>query len=73
MVTHVQNTGEAGRSSKPSLRAEGPRWAFGSGPELAHAALPQAEVRKSLNEQTLLMAMIEDAGGGREHLCDRRG
>jgi hypothetical protein len=38
---------------------KGHRSAFGSGPQLGYAAIPQAEVCKVLNEQTLLMAMIE--------------
>ena len=38
---------------------KGHRSAFGSGPQLGYAAIPQAEVCRVLNEQTLLMAMIE--------------
>jgi hypothetical protein len=38
---------------------KGHRSAFGSGPQLGYAAIPQAVVCKVLNEQTLLMAMIE--------------
>src|SRR5437879_939955 len=33
--------------------------AFGSGPQLGYAAIPQAEVCKIINRETLLMAMIE--------------
>jgi len=37
----------------------GHRSAFGSGPQLGYAAIPQAEVCKIINDETLLMAMIE--------------
>ena len=38
---------------------KGHRSAFGSGPALGYAAVPQAEVCKVLNDETVLMAMIE--------------
>ena len=60
MVPHVQNAAEAKAIVEASLYApKGHRSAFGSGPQLGYAAIPQAEVCKVLNEQTLLMAMIE--------------
>jgi 2-keto-3-deoxy-L-rhamnonate aldolase RhmA len=60
MVPHVQNAGEARTIVEACLYApKGHRSAFGSGPQLGYAALPQAEVCRVLNEQTLLMAMIE--------------
>ena len=60
MVPHVQNAAEARAIVEACLYApKGHRSAFGSGPQLGYAAIPQAEVCKVLNEQTLLMAMIE--------------
>ena len=60
MVPHVQNAAEAKAIVEACLYApKGHRSAFGSGPQLGYAAIPQAEVCKILNEQTLLMAMIE--------------
>jgi len=60
MVPHVQNAAEARSIVEACLYApKGHRSAFGSGPHLGYAAIPQAEVCKVLNEQTLLMAMIE--------------
>ena len=60
MVPHVQNAAEAKAIVEACLYApKGHRSAFGSGPQLGYAAIPQAEVCKVLNEQTLLMAMIE--------------
>jgi len=60
MVPHVQNAAEARSIVEACLYApKGHRSAFGSGPQLGYAAIPQAEVCKVLNEQTLLMAMIE--------------
>ena len=54
MVPHVQNAAEARAIVEACLYApKGHRSAFG------YAAIPQAEVCKILNEQTLLMAMIE--------------
>jgi 2-keto-3-deoxy-L-rhamnonate aldolase RhmA len=64
MVPHVQNAAEAKSIVEACLYApRGHRSAFGSGPQLGYAAIPQAEVCKVLNEQTLLMAMIETTGG----------
>ena len=60
MVPHIQNVAEARAIVEACLYApKGHRSAFGSGPQLGYAAIPQAEVCKILNEQTLLMAMIE--------------
>jgi 2-keto-3-deoxy-L-rhamnonate aldolase RhmA len=60
MVPHVQNAAEARAIVEACLYApKGHRAAFGSGPQLGYAAIPQAEVCKVLNEQTILMAMIE--------------
>jgi 2-keto-3-deoxy-L-rhamnonate aldolase RhmA len=60
MVPHVQNAAEAKAIVDACLYAPlGHRSAFGSGPQLGYAAIPQAEVCKIINEQTLLMAMIE--------------
>jgi 2-keto-3-deoxy-L-rhamnonate aldolase RhmA len=60
MVPHIQNVAEARAIVEACLYApKGHRSAFGSGPQLGYAAMPQAEVCKVLNEQTLLMAMIE--------------
>ena len=60
MVPHIQNAAEARSIVESCLYApKGHRSAFGSGPQLGYAAIPQAEVCKILNEQTLLMAMIE--------------
>jgi 2-keto-3-deoxy-L-rhamnonate aldolase RhmA len=59
-VPHVQNAAEARAIVEACLYApKGHRSAFGSGPQLGYAAIPQAVVCKVLNEQTLLMAMIE--------------
>lgn len=60
MVPHVQNAKEARDIVAACLYApKGHRSAFGSGPALGYAAVPQAEVCKILNDETLLMAMIE--------------
>src|SRR5947208_15093658 len=60
MVPHVQNATEARAIVEACLYApKGHRSAFGSGPQLGYAAIPQAEVCKIINEETLLMAMIE--------------
>ena len=60
MVPHIQNAAEARAIVEACLYApKGHRSAFGSGPQLGYAAIPQAVVCKVLNEQTLLMAMIE--------------
>src|SRR2546423_5693516 len=61
MVPHIQNAAEAKAIVEACLYApnKGHRSAFGSGPQLGYAAIPQAEVCKVLNEQTILMAMIE--------------
>ena len=64
MVPHVQNAAEAKAIVEACLYApKGHRSAFGSGPALGYAALPQAEVCKRLNEETLLIAMIETPEG----------
>jgi 2-keto-3-deoxy-L-rhamnonate aldolase RhmA len=60
MVPHVRNAAEARAIVEACLYApKGHRSAFGSGPGLGYAALPQAEICRLLNEHTLLMAMIE--------------
>jgi len=60
MVPHIQNAKEAKNIVQACLYApRGHRSAFGSGPALGYAAIPQAEVCKILNEETVLMAMIE--------------
>jgi 2-keto-3-deoxy-L-rhamnonate aldolase RhmA len=60
MVPHIQNAKEAKAIVKACLYApKGHRSAFGSGPQLGYAAIPQAEVCKIINEETVLMAMIE--------------
>src|SRR5438477_1967809 len=60
MVPHVQNAAEARAIVEACLYApKAHRSAFGSGPQLGSAAIPQAEVCKVLNEQILLMAMIQ--------------
>jgi 2-keto-3-deoxy-L-rhamnonate aldolase RhmA len=60
MVPHIQNAKEAKAIVEACLYApKGHRSAFGSGPQLGYAAIPQAEVCKILNEETVLMAMIE--------------
>jgi 4-hydroxy-2-oxoheptanedioate aldolase len=60
MVPHVQNAAEAKAIVEACLYApKGHRSAFGSGPALGYAALPQAEVCRRLNDETVLMAMIE--------------
>ena len=60
MVPHIQNAAEAKAIVDACLYApRGHRSAFGSGPQLGYAAIPQAEVCKILNEETVLMAMIE--------------
>ena len=57
MVPHIQNAAEARAIVEACLYApKGHRSAFGSGPQLGYAAIPQAEVCKILNEQTMLMA-----------------
>jgi 4-hydroxy-2-oxoheptanedioate aldolase len=60
MVPHVNNAAEA-RAVVAACRYAplGHRSAFGSGAALGYAAMPQAEVCRRLNEETLLMAMIE--------------
>jgi 4-hydroxy-2-oxoheptanedioate aldolase len=59
-VPHIQNAKEAKAIVEACLYApKGHRSAFGSGPALGYAAIPQAEVCKILNEETVLMAMIE--------------
>jgi 2-keto-3-deoxy-L-rhamnonate aldolase RhmA len=56
----VQNAHEAKAIVEACLYApKGHRSAFGSGPQLGYAAIPQAEVCTILNQETLLMAMIE--------------
>ena len=60
MVPHIQNAKEARDIVNACLYApKGHRSAFGSGPALGYAAIPQAEVCKILNDETLLIAMIE--------------
>ena len=60
MVPHIQNAKEARDIVQACLYApKGHRSAFGSGPQLGYAAIPQAEVCKIINEETVLMAMIE--------------
>jgi 2-keto-3-deoxy-L-rhamnonate aldolase RhmA len=60
MVPHIQNEDEARAVVEACLYApKGHRSAFGSGPALGYAAVPQADVCNILNEQTLLIAMIE--------------
>ena len=60
MVPHVQNAAEAKAIVDACLYAPlGHRSAFGSGPQLGYAAIPQAEVCQIINDETLLMAMIE--------------
>src|SRR5579883_1804002 len=60
MVPHVQNAAEAKAIVEACLYApKGHRSAFGSGPQLGYAAIPQAEVCEIINRETLLMAMIE--------------
>ena len=60
MVPHIQNAKEAKAIVEACLYApRGHRSAFGSGPALGYAAIPQAEVCKILNDETVLMAMIE--------------
>ena len=60
MVPHVQNAAEARAITQACLYApKGHRSAFGSGPQLGYAAIPQAEVCQIINRETLLMAMIE--------------
>src|SRR6476620_8970148 len=52
MVPHVQNAAEAKAIGDACLYApKGHRSAFGSGPQLGYAAIPQAEVCKVLNER----------------------
>jgi 2-keto-3-deoxy-L-rhamnonate aldolase RhmA len=60
MVPHIQDAAEARAIVEACLYApKGHRSAFDSGPQLGYAAIPQAEVCKIINEQTVLMAMIE--------------
>jgi 2-keto-3-deoxy-L-rhamnonate aldolase RhmA len=60
MVPHIQNAKEAKAIVEACLYApKGHRSAFGSGPALGYAAIPQAEVCNILNAETVLMAMIE--------------
>src|SRR5713101_6084146 len=60
MVPHVQNAAEAKAIVEACLyHPKGHRSAFGSGPQLGYAAIPQAEVCQIINRETLLMAMIE--------------
>jgi 2-keto-3-deoxy-L-rhamnonate aldolase RhmA len=64
MVPHVNNAAEAKAVVDACLYApKGHRSAFGSGPALGYAALPQADVCKKLNDETLLIAMIETPQG----------
>ena len=73
MVPHVQNAAEAKAIVEACLYApKGHRSAFGSDPQLGYAAIPQAEVCKVLNEQSLLMAMIETPEAVANAGCDRR-
>ncbi|MDE2006629.1 MAG: aldolase [Rhodospirillales bacterium] len=60
MVPHVNSAAEA-RAIAAACRFAplGERSASGTGPALGYAALPQAEINRRLNEQTLVMAMIE--------------
>src|ERR1700733_6328303 len=63
MVPHIQNAKEARDIVNACLYApKGHRSAFGSGPALGYAAIPQAEGGKILNEETVLMAVIETPG-----------
>ena len=60
MVPHIQDAREARDVVEACLYApKGHRSAFGSGPALGYAAIPQAEVCQILNRETLLMTMIE--------------
>src|ERR1700726_1118038 len=60
MVPHIQNAAEARAIVEACLYApKGHRSAFGSGPQLGYAAIPQAEVCTIINQETVLMAMIE--------------
>ena len=60
MVPHVQNAAEAKAIVDACLYApKGHRSAFGSGPQLGYAAIPQAEICTIINRETLLIAMIE--------------
>jgi 2-keto-3-deoxy-L-rhamnonate aldolase RhmA len=60
MVPHVQNAAEARAIVDACLyHPKGHRSAFGSGPQLGYASIPQAEVCEIINQETLLMAMIE--------------
>src|SRR5271155_5439799 len=57
MVPHIQNAAEARAIVEACLYApKGHRSVSGTVPQLGYAAIPQAEVCKILNEQTLLMA-----------------
>jgi hypothetical protein len=60
MVPHIQNAAEA-RAVVEACRFAplGHRSAAGSVPALGYAPLPQAEICRWLNEETLLIAMIE--------------
>ena len=64
MVPQIQYAAKARAIVEACLDApKGHRSAFGSGPQLGYAAIPQAEACTVLNEQTLLMAMIETPEG----------
>src|SRR6185312_15944300 len=60
MVPHIQNEDEA-RAVVEACRfpPHGHRSAAGSVPALGYAALPQPEINRRLNENTLLIAMLE--------------
>ena len=60
MVPHVSTEAEA-RAAVEACRFAplGHRSAAGSGPALGYRAMPQAEINRLLNEETLLMAMLE--------------
>ncbi len=60
MVPHIQNAAEA-RAVVQACRfaPHGHRSAAGTTPALGYAPLPQPEINRRLNENTLLMAMLE--------------
>ena len=60
MIPHVENAEQA-KAIVDNLRFPpiGLRSAFGTGPTLGYAAIPQGEVNLFLNEQELLIAMLE--------------
>ncbi len=60
MVPHVSTVAEAEAAvSACRFPPIGHRSAFGTGPSLAYATRPQADVNAFLNEQTLLLVMLE--------------